>query len=244
MQTAENSTFIETIFSQKSEFEKHILNITCNSDRIDVMDILAKRLVRVLLKEELNFLYMKDLESFDFSLITNLLFREIASEWVTYAQETLSLKREDALEVLQEKKRVNFILNLVKEYFQQYKIYFAQEIADTFIELIENMPSPSLSNELINRVLKSDFVKSQNISVVYSYSQLWARVKKAHDAKKQKLTKIQIGIAEAQNTHELKKLEYKEEALEHKPLAYFDDALLRLRNVMVQYMMGITKFSN
>jgi len=244
MQIAENSTFIETVFSQKSEFEKHILNVTCNSDRLDVMNILVKRLVRVLLKEELNFLYMKDLESFDFSLIINLLFREIASEWVTYAQEIFSLKRDDALEILQEKKKVNFILNLVKEYFYQYKIYFVEEIADTFIELIENMPLPSCSNELINRVLRSNFVKSQNISVIYSYSQLWGKVKKAHDAKKQKLTKIQISIDEAENTHELKKLEYKEEALEHKPLAYFDDTLLRLRNVMVQYMMGITKFSN
>jgi len=244
MHTAENSTFIETVFSQKSEFEKYILNVTSNSDRIDVIDILAKRIIRVLLKEELNFLYMKDLEHFDFSLVTNLLFREIASEWVSYAQETLSLTREDALGILQEKKRVNFIMNLVKEYFQQYKIYFTQEIADTFIELIKNMPSPSVSSELINEVLKSDFVKRQNISLVHSYSQLWGRVKKAYDVKKMNLTKIQISIAEAQNAQEVKKLEYKEELLEQKPLAYFDDALLHLRNAMVQYMMGITKFSN
>ncbi len=29
--------------------------MTCNSDRIEVMDILAKRIVQILLKEELNF---------------------------------------------------------------------------------------------------------------------------------------------------------------------------------------------
>ncbi len=89
-----------------------------------------------------------------------------------------------------------FILTLIKEYFTQYKIYFVQEIADSFIDLVESMPSPTLSNELINEVLKSGFVK------------------------KEKITKLQIMISEATNSEELKKLEYKEEALEVKPLVF------------------------
>lgn len=242
MLQAEIDELVKSIFSNKIIFEKHILNITCNSDRIDVMDILAKRLIRILLKEELNFLYMKDMSNFKFSLIVNLLFREIANEWVSYAVEVLAYTQEDALETIQHKNKVMFLLRLVKDYFKQYKIYFVQEIADTFIELIENMPSLSVSSNLINDVLKSEFVKSQGISVVYSYSQLWGRVKNAHKLKKNDITKLQIKIAEAQDIEIRNKYEYEEEILVLKPLAYFDDAILRLRNSMVQYMMGIDSF--
>ncbi len=49
-------------------------------------------------------------------------------------------------------------------------------------------------------------------------------------------------IAEAKDSEELVKLEYKEEALEVKPLAFFNDGLLRLRNTMVGYMMGIDSY--
>ena len=243
MAEAEKNEFIETIFSQQKLFEKYVLDVTCNSDRIEVMDILAKRMIRILLKEELNFLYMTDLESFKFSLITNLLFREVANEWVSYADERLALNKEEALEVIQDKAHVLFVIALVKQYYEQYKIYFFQEIADTFIELVENMPNASINNTLINEVLKSGFVKSQNISVVYSYSQLWSRVRNAHGIKKDQLTTIQIAISEARSEEDKKKLEYKEEELEEMPLAFFDEALQRLRNTMVTYMMGIEKFT-
>lgn len=241
MLKAEKDELVKSIFSDKSIFEKNILEVTCNSDRIEVMDILAKRIVRILLKEELSFLYMKDLSNFKFSLIVNLLFREIANEWVSYAVDSLAFTQEEALETIQHKDNVKFLPILVKQYFKQYKIYFVQEIADTFIELIENMLSPSISNDLINDVLKSGFVKSQGILVVYSYSQLWARVKTAHKLKKNKITKIQIKITEAEDIQSKKKYEYEEEVLILKPLAFFDDAILRLRNSMVMYMMGIDK---
>jgi len=242
MLKSEVEELVKSIFSDKFVFEKYILNVTCNSDRIDVMDILAKRLVRVLLKEELNFLYMQDLNNFKFPLIVNLLFREIANEWVSYAEESLDLSMDEALEIIQHKEKVLFLLGFVKEYFRQYKIYFVQEIADTFVELIEHMPSPSISSDLINDVLKSGFVKSQGISVVYNYSQLWGRVKNAHKLKKVDITKLQIKITDAKDAQQRKKLEYEEEVLVLKPLAYFDDALLRLRNAMVKYMMGIDSF--
>ena len=242
MYKAEQDLLLESIFSEKKVFEKEILNVTCNSDRIEVMDILSKRMIQVLLRDELNFCFMKNLDNFKFSLIVHLLFKEIAKEWVSYAEDILAYAHDDALDIIQDKTHVVFVLSLVKEYFAQYKVYFMQEIADSFIELIENMPSPTLSNQLINEVLKSGFVRNQNISVVYSYSQLWGRVKKAHNAKKDKLTKLQVKISEATQKGEISKLEYKEEALELKPLAFFDDALLRLRNTMVQFMMSIDSF--
>ena len=239
MKKAEMEKKVAAIFSDKKEFEKHVLHVTSNSDRIEVMQILSNRLIRVLLKEELSFLYMKNLSNFKFSLIVNLMFRELASEWVSYAQEFLGCVREDALEIIQDKKKVLFLLSLSREYFRQYKIYFVQEIADTFIELIENMPTQTKSSALVDEVLESNFVKSKNISVIHSYSQLWGRVKNAQNLKKKELTKLQIKIDETKDAKKLKKYEYDEEVLSLKSLAYFDEAILRLRNTMVMYMMGI-----
>jgi len=242
MLKVEKDALVESIFSDKKVFEKEILNVTCNSDRIEIMDILAKRMIHILLKEELNFLYMKDLSYFKFSLIRNLLFREIANEWLSYAEEYLDCTKELATNTIQEKHHVLFVLEIIKEYFNQYKIYFLQEIADSFIDLVESMPSRTSSNELINEILKSDFVKKENISMVYSYSQLWGRVRNAQNAKKEEITKLQAEIVQTKNDEERARLEYKEEALETKPLAFFNDALLRLRNTMVQYMMGIGSY--
>jgi len=48
MYQAEKDELIESIFSDKKVFEKEILNVTCNSDRIEIMDILAKRIIQIL----------------------------------------------------------------------------------------------------------------------------------------------------------------------------------------------------
>lgn len=242
MTKSQKDDLVISIFSDTKIFEENVLAVHNNSDRIEIMDILAKKLIRDLLKEELNFLYMKNLDHFDFSLIVNLLFKEIANEWLSYAMDRLLYKREEALELLQEKKHTLFILSLVKDYFRLYKIYFFQEIADSFIDLISHMSSPSVSNKLIDEVLQSGFVKNQNISVVYNYSQLWGRVKNAQNAKKEKQTKLQLKIAEANDPKMRKRYEFKEEELMEEPLAFFDDAILRLRNAMVQYMMQISSF--
>jgi len=239
---AEKEKLVEKIFSKKEVFEKHVLNVVSQNDRIEVMGILSKTIIRYALKDELNFLYMKDLKNFKFSLIVNLLFHEIANEWVSYAQEQLGYSHEKASNIIQEKEKAIYLVSLVKEYFKQYKIYFFQEIADTFIELIETMPSPNFSNSLIDTVLHSGFIRNANIAVIYNYGQLWSRVRHAHDFKKDKLTKIQIKIDEAENSEMKKKYEYQEAILEDKPLAYYDEAILRLRNTMVQYMMRIDHF--
>ncbi len=242
MLQAEKENFIDDIFSKKELFEKYILNIQNNDDRIEVMHLLSKSIIRIDIREELNFLYMKNLDNFKFSLIVNILFREMANEWVSFAQERLAIEQEEALNIIQDKRRVIFIVSLVKEYFKQYKIYFVQEIADTFIELIETMPSPSFSNDLIDSVLASDFIKQDKIAVIYNYGQLWSRVRHAHGFKKDKLTKLQIQISESHDTQDLQKYKHQEALLEEKPLAFFDEAILRLRSAMVQYMMHIDSF--
>jgi len=244
---AEEDELIEAIFSKRDVFEKHILGVYSDEGRVEIMEILSKRMIHVLLKDEFNFLYMNDLRNFKFSLIINLLFREIANEWVSFAIETLMLTKDKALEEIQDKSRIVYILSIVKWYFKTYKSYFAKEIADTFIELVSIMPNPTLNNELIKHVIRSGFVRDQNISVVLNYNQLWSRVKNAHNNKNQQLSKIQIKISELVEEGEstsARKYAYESKKLEAKPLAFFDDAIMRLRETMVNFMLEIDSFKD
>jgi len=236
MLKAEKNEFVKLIFSQEKEFEKYILNVHSNEDRIEIMTILSQRIIQSLLREEFNFLYMKNLENFHFSLIKNILFTEISHEWLSYAQGVLAYTQEESISILQEKSKVVFLITLVKEYFKKYKELFFQEIADSFIMLVNNMPSQIQSNRLIDEVLESDFVKSDNMFVVLNYSQLWSRIRNANEFKKEKMSKIQIKIAETKELTSLKKYELQESILDEKPLAYFDDAVMRLRNTMIAHM--------
>jgi hypothetical protein len=236
MLETEKKEFIKLVFSQEKAFEKYILNVVNEKDRVEIMTILSQRIIRLLLREELNFLYMKDLENFNFALIRNILFKEISQEWLSYSREVFVYSQDKSLAILQEKSRVVFLVSFVRNYFKRYKYLFFQEIADSFIMLVHNMSSPNHANRLINDILSSDFVKNDNILVVLNYAQLWSRVRNASDFKKEQLSKIQIKIDEAKELETRKKYELQESTLSEKPLAYFDDAVMRLRNTMVAHM--------
>lgn len=241
----QTNDIVEKIFTNKNMFEHYILGVGTDADRKDIMDILSKRIIEILLREEFNFLYMKNLDNFNFALIINILFKEFANEWVSYAEENLYYSKEKALEYIQDKNRLTFVLNIIKWYFKTYKIYFAQEIADTFIKLIDTMPNPTLDNELIKSVLESDFVKKGNISIIYNYNQLWTRIKNAHNLKNEEVSRLQIKIfelVENEDSEKRKRLEYEAEVLEEMSLAFFDESVKRVRDTMVDYMLNIDSF--
>ena len=249
---------IESIFTKKENFEKYILDVHSDDDRLDIMNILAQRIVDILLKNELNFLYIKNFNNFKFSLITNLLFKEIANEWVYYAQEELFYSKEEALEEIQNKKNVLFLLALVKWYFSKYKKCYTDKIADSFIRLIEIIPNGASDNQIIKTILKSDFVKHKGVSVVHNYEQLYNRIQDAKRRKNDQLSKLQVKISELNLRLDkeeyskedqqkirtiVKKFEYEMEVLEEKELAHFDDAVKRVRDTMSNYMLNIESFS-
>lgn len=253
----EKHEFLELIFSKRELFEEHVLEVVSDADRLDIMEILSKRFIEILLKDELNFLYIKNFDNFKFSLIKNILFKEIANEWVFFAQEELWYTKEEALDVIQNKKKVLFLLALVKWYYVKYKKCFTDKIADSFIRLVESMPNATLDNLMIKTVLKSDFIKNKNLSVVHNYDQLYNRVKNARDNKNEQLSKRQIKLTNLSTNLQtqdyskediekikilLKKTEYDIELLEEKELANFDDAVKRVRDTMSNFMLGIESF--
>ncbi len=254
MTQGEREALVEKIFKRKAVFEKEVLNIVSDSDRAEIMQILSKSLVRGSLREELNFLYMEDFSKFTFKPIINILFKEIASEWIYFAMDELRFSKSEALSEIQTKQRVLFIRSLVTNYYKKYKLYIYTEIADTFIELVKTIPHAKVENKLVNDVLESDLVVYNNVMAVHSFRQLWTRVKAAQNLKNADLSRVQIIISEisvelAQKELDNKKSEelsrllekYKKELqkINIKSLDKFDGALKRFKDTCINSMMRL-----
>ena len=238
--------FINRIFSEQSFFENKILGVYSNQDKLEIMQILSAKFIEDDLKNELNFLHMKSLKSFKFSLIINLLFKEFATEWVSFSMEELSFSKEEAIDEIQDKKRVFFLHDMALAYFENYKIEFIEKIADSFIFLVDIAPTATLSNRVIQEVLEGDLLKSDNILIVHSYHQLWSRVKEAHNSRSLEIAKLQVEIAdlylEKESTKRIENIRIcsnRIEKLENKSLANFSPSLLRIHSTMINSMLKI-----
>ena len=236
--------FINRVFSDQSFFENKILGVYTNADKLEIMQILSAKLIEHDLKYELNFLYMKSLSNFKFSLIINLLFKEFASEWVSYAMDELVLSKEEALDEMQEKRRVYFLHDIVKSYFVDYKIEFVKKIADSFISLVGITPTATFNNALIKEVMESELLKNDNVLVIFNYHQLWSRVKEAHNSRSLKIAKLQVEISDLTSeveseevVNKIRVCSNKIKKLEERSLAEFSESLLRIRSTLINAML-------
>lgn len=187
---------VNNIFSKKSFFEEEVLNVLKEDEKLEIMRILATKMVRYTLKEHVNFIYIKNLEDFTLKHIVNTLFQELANEWVAYSMEVLDYSKDQALENLQQSSRIKFIHSLAESYFQSYKDYIYEEIADTFIDLLASMNQSSVKVKFVNTVINSDLVANRNILGINSFDQLYRRIIAAKNKKNIELSTLQMRLSE------------------------------------------------
>lgn len=250
--TLEKEEFTVRLFSNKSLFEEEILRAKSDADRADIMKILAVHLVRDALKEELNFLYIKNFSDFTLFPIKNILFKEIANEWLVYALEILHYSRDEALHELQDKRRVQFILSIVHQYLQKYQHFIFEEIVDTFFELVSTYPHAKSAKPLVEEVFQSHFINTKLLPI-HNFEQLHIKVKAANNSKNMDINKMNIKIKEVnealaektldtqKKTSLLKLLEQyklKLDKINHETLEKFDATLKRFKDTMVYSMVN------
>ncbi|WP_455756128.1 hypothetical protein [Sulfurimonas sp.] len=185
---------IDKIFLNKNSFEKEILGVNSESDKSEIMKILSKTIVDETLKEHLSFLYIKDLSDFTLKHVVNILFKEIANEWIVYAMEDLHLSKQDALEELQVQSRVKLIHSLSADYYKHYKDSIFEEISESFIDLLGTIRSGSDKIVLVNAVINSDLIANRTILGINSFDQLYKKVKTAKNKKTSELSSLQMKI--------------------------------------------------
>ncbi len=196
---------IESIFAKKFIFEKEVLSIKSEKDKSEIMHILATNLVHDILKEHLNFVYLNKLSDFTLKHIVNILFKEIASEWVMFAMEVLDYSKDEALDELQKSKRIKYVHSLAEDYYKNYKEFFYLEISDSFIELLGLMSPTSDKVKLVNAVINSDLMANRSVLNINNFEQLYQRVEAAKNAKN-----IQVRTLQAKLSNILKELNSKD----------------------------------
>lgn len=249
--TQEKREYIQKVFSDVELFEEDVLNVVTTEDRKEIMQIISESLVRDILKDEINFLYMRTFSDFSLEPIPNIIYKEIASEWVIYAMEMLHINRDDALGELHGRDRVKFVLSIVRRYLKQYKYFIFEEIADTFIELIDRIPHAKNGDIVAEEVLESDFIQNKKHLYIRDFGELWRRVRIARNSKILAISKIEAKIDETLSFLErenisqekkdalLKQLEDQEsefESLSKKTLEKFDDPLQKVKDAMIYAM--------
>lgn len=252
----EKQKYIEKIFKDRTLFEWEVLHVSSHYDRLEIMEILAKHIVRGKLRFETNFLYLESFKDFKFSQIVNIMFHEIANEWVSFATEVLYYPKREAVKEIQDKTRVKFIHSLALDYYEKYRRKIYEEIADTFIELVASERNDADTNKLIQDVLQSDLVKHRQILEMHNFSQLFSRVKAAQNIKNTDIQSVKIKISQIKEKYQKTKLEIDEkqkllgllekankelENLKHSGLDKFDPAVKRLKETMVQSMIRMNR---
>ena len=187
---------IEAVFTNTTLFEKEVLHVVNEYDRSEIMHILTDRIVSDVLKEHINFLYIRSFSDFTLKPIINILFKEIANEWISYAIDALQYSKEEALVELQPKDRVKFIHALSASYYRQYKSYIFEAIADTFIELMASISHGSNKSIIINAVINSDLIANRIVLGINGFDQLYKRVRAAKNAKSLEVSNTQIKLSE------------------------------------------------
>jgi len=246
--------YIEKLFSDRSLFELKVLHVSSHYDRLEIMKILAQIIVRERLKEEINFLYIKSYKDFNLSQIVNILFHEIANEWLSFAIEILHNSKEEAINELQNKTRVKFLHLIVSSYYETYRRFIFEVIADTFIELVNSIKDEKETNRLVEEVLQSDLIKNRQILKLHNFYYLWHRVKEAQNIKNSDIINANIKIHEIENKCEkadindrdifvksLKKHKEELEELKTKELDEFDSGIKRLKDSMVNTMLRMSQ---
>ncbi|EDZ62543.1 hypothetical protein SMGD1_2774 [Sulfurimonas gotlandica GD1] len=254
----EKQKYIDKIFKDKALFEWEVLHVSSHYDRLEIMQILAQTLVRDKLKYEINFLYLESYDDFKFTQIVNIIFHEIANEWISFATDILYYPKKEAIEELQGKERVKFIHSLAKSYYEKYKRQIFEEIADTFIELVSNVKQDKDATKLIQETLQSNLIKNRQILEMHNFSQLFTRIKSAQNIKNSDITTAKMKVVEMKKKYANPNIDADEKQkyyslleksnkeltkLKHQGLDKFDPGIKRLKDTMVQSMIGMSHLS-
>lgn len=253
----EKDAYVNKLFSDVNLFEWDVLHVSSNTDRAEVMELIAEDLVHNTLKKELNFLYVKDLEDLSFLKLKSFIFKQIINEWLTFCNDVLMYPKADAINVVKQSERVKFIYNIVNSYFDKYQRLIYSEIIDTFFSLFVRTPVTKNAQILIERVLQSEFNAYKDTQKIYKFSQVFNRVKIAKNKKNAELQKLNSQIKELMAyltvndeiefdedndiLMDIEDIEYEIEDLEKTGIYEFDDFLAGLRDNMISSMIIIGK---
>jgi len=244
--------YIEKIFNNLELFEWDVLHVSTNTDRAEVVEILANSFVNDSLKHDINFLYITDIENINYSKIKQEIFKEIVAEWVSFCDEVLHISKEKAIEAVRKDGRASFINSIVNNYFQKFHRIIFNEMFNSFLEYFNKLPVTKNKQIFIEKILNSSLNKDSRSISIHKFSQLYSRVIIAKDKKNKEIFRIKNRIKELRDQlnskpdinfdedneilYDIEDLEDDLEELKETSLYHFDEPIGTLRDNMLDSM--------
>ncbi len=192
--------YLDHLFSDKTIFEKEVLQVKCDEDRKEVMALICGDICNdKKLAPEVNFLRLKSLNDLSFKNVKIAIVQVILAELLSLLKEKHYTRTEiDALK--RNKAYLKFMYELAQTYMLRFSSIFYKEVVNTFFELIgladkADKLSPVVL-EVINGNKKKKSLLEQHGSgqILYKSEQAWMRVKQAKDDKNRQVQIHQFEI--------------------------------------------------
>lgn len=244
MTLQEKREHLEKTLTNRTLFEQEVLDAHDAADRYEIMQLIAKRVVRERLKRELNFLFMQRLEQLTFAQVPSEMVKIFLDELKSYLKEVLYYPQELFNQEFSHADYYKVLSQTALAYYKHYQNLLFEEVVNTLYEAAEITLVNESSNNLINDFVASNYMGDRRTSAIYTSAQFFQRIRSAKNSKKRELSKIQLKMAEQNEKIRLQQLSedefikskellkrYAKEEMKIKkaPLDEFDQALKRLK---------------
>ena len=199
--------YLEHIFKDVSHFEKILFEIESDSDRKEILELIAHHIVyESELKSKVNFLFLNSYNNLDLSDMAFSIVRLLLDEAVEWLEQYFGDGDHIRQIIQNDKLKVYFIHELSMSYYFDHTEIFVSQIAESYFELLKQASNfrqiSKVGHDAVTGTSKqrSLFLTPDGAQVVRRADQVWMRVDQASKAKKRKIFTL---------TNELKK--YKEQ---------------------------------
>jgi len=255
--------FITSLFKSITLFEKEVLEVESDFDRYDVMKFMGRQLVTQVMKEQLNFSYLKSYNDISTKNIKANMVKIFIDEFLEYLQEEHRYTLTMAQEVVLNRQCIHFLQAIVSKYYDRFSHLIYEQSVETFFEKVAALTEPSKANSLINECIEghnghaSLMVYKSGERAAYSTEQVWTRVRDAYLTRKKAVKKLQIELSETLEQMESTQNEYTLEeqtalqdrylrkqgeikSLQQRSLDQYDASVKRMKEAMIESLQGFS----
>ena len=255
MKPEEKSALVAAIFSDESEFEKHVLDIRNEEDRREVMEMLADEIVMNRLREEINFSALKSYDDLHTEGIIKVILQRISSEAAGYLEERLRYTRTATMQIIRQTANLLFLKRLSLYYFKRYAFLIFERVADTLFENVAAQPTADKPPKQLLGAIEGTPKRMplfKGSAVTFEY--VWKHARKALMERKKETAKIQMALASilkimegnenleasqrAKLTARYEENRRQMETIQKKSLALYDGSIRRMKHSVVEMLMS------
>lgn len=246
---------IDDIFDDEKIFEQVVLDIHNDADRKEVIGIIADEIVNDKLRNQLHFSYLRSYNALKTDGIVKIILQRFSSEAAGYLEERLQLNKKLTLDTIRKTRNLLFLKRLSLFYYKRFGTLVFEKVADTFFEKVAALPSPDNPPPLLREAIEGSGKRPSLIGGnAVSFKQVWEHTRKANQARKKEMGKVQISLASILNLMESQQEMSEEdrqklkeryewnqknlEAIRTRSLEQFESSVKRMKTTAVQVLQG------